>query len=253
MNQLDHAPDGSETASEPTKQAAPPVRAVAYCRCSTEEQAQSGLGIEAQLEAMHRWAGHNGAVIAAAKIDDGVSSVAPLDERPALVEALAELRAGDVLIVAKRDRLGRDPIVNALLEGEVRRRGARVVSAAGEGTASDDPTDVLMRRVVDAFAEYERLLIKARTRAALAALRRRGSRYGAVPWGDDLGPDGKTLVPNEAERALVETMREWRALGWSLRRVARELERTGVKTKQGGPWKHSSVASILRRGREVVP
>lgn len=59
-----------------------------------------------------------------------------------------------MLIVAKRDRLGRDPMVVAMIESAVKRKGARIVSAAGEGTDSDSPTDILMRRMVDAFAEY---------------------------------------------------------------------------------------------------
>jgi DNA invertase Pin-like site-specific DNA recombinase len=237
-----------ENASGGVEQGARTLRAIVYARVSTDEQATSGLGIEAQLHSCHLWAGREGAVIAGAKIDDGVSSVSTLDQRPALVEALTELEPGGVLVVAKRDRLGRDPIVNAMIEAAVARKRCRVVSAAGEGTATDDPTDVLMRRIVDAFSEYERLLIKARTKAALAAKRRRGERTGQVPWGSDLAPDGRTLVPNEHERGLVETMRHWKASGWSLRQIARELDRLAVPTKHGGRWVHSSVGSILKGG-----
>lgn len=85
------------------------------------------------------------------------------------MDALSILGSGDVLLVAKRDRLGRDPLIVALIEAAVSRKGCRIVSAAEEGTASDGPTDVLMRRMVDSFAEYERLVIKSRTRAALDA------------------------------------------------------------------------------------
>ena len=81
-----------------------------------------------------------------------------------------------MLLVAKRDRLGRDVIAVAMIERLIAKRGARVVSAAGEGTDSDDPSALLMRRLIDSFAEYERALIAARTRAALAAKRRRGER-----------------------------------------------------------------------------
>lgn len=49
------------------------------------------------------------------------------------------------------------------IEKEVKKRGARIISAAGEGTESDDPGQILMRRMVDAFAEYERAIIKRRT------------------------------------------------------------------------------------------
>jgi DNA invertase Pin-like site-specific DNA recombinase len=69
----------------------------------------------------------------------------------------------------RKDRLGRDVVAVALVERLISRKGARLVSAAGEGTDSDDPTAILMRRIVDAFSEYERLLIGARTKAALRA------------------------------------------------------------------------------------
>lgn len=58
-----------------------------------------------------------------------------------------------------------------------------MVSAAGEGTDSDNPTDILMRRIVDAFGEDERLLIGARAKAALRAKRAQGLRAGDVPFG----------------------------------------------------------------------
>jgi DNA invertase Pin-like site-specific DNA recombinase len=142
---------------------------------------------------------------------DGISGAASIDKRPGLLGALEVLGTGDVLLVAKRDHLGRDPIVVAMIEAAVNRQGARVVSAAGEGTDDDEPTNVLMRRIVDAFAEYERLIIKARTRLALAAKKRRGQRMESLPIGFDLMDDGErskaghplALVPNPDELATI--------------------------------------------------
>ncbi len=179
-----------------------------------------------------------------------------MDRRPGLLDALAALGPGDVLLVAKRDRLGRDPIVVAMIEAAVGRQGGRVISAAGEGTDGDDPTSVLMRRIVDAFAEYERLVIKARTRAALGAKRRRGQRVGSVPLGFDLADDGErsksgrplALVANPVEVATLEMIRRMRAGGASLRGIAAELDRRGIGPKRGGGrWSHSAVVRILER------
>src|SRR6185436_9879130 len=78
--------------------------------------------------------------------DEGVSGPSCLDRRPGLLQAISELPRGDVLLVAKRDRLGRDPIAIAMIEAAVKRKGARIASSAGEGTGGDDPTNVLMRR-----------------------------------------------------------------------------------------------------------
>jgi len=232
------------------------MRAVVYLRVSTDEQAASGLGLDAQRHACEVWAGREGCP-AVGPFEDDVSGAAPLDKRAGLLDALAALEPGDVLIVAKRDRLGRDPINVAMIESAAGRKGCRVVSAAGEGTADDDPSSVLMRRMIDAFAEYERLIIKARTRAALAAKRRRGERTGQTPYGMAVVDDGRrskksnlpvALVPDPAEAAIVAEVKTLAAAGWSLRKIAGELDARGVRPKSGGPnWSHTSIRVLIRR------
>ena len=231
-------------------------RVIAYLRVSTEAQGESRAGLDAQLDACRAHAARAGAGLVGPFVDPGVSGAAPLDARPGLVEALAQVGAGDVLLVAKRDRLGRDPVVVAIIEAAVGKRGGRVVSAAGEGTDGDDPASVLMRRIVDAFAEHERLLIKARTRAALSAKRSRGQRTGNVPLGFALADDGQrsksgNLVGLVVDPERVETMvlvRQLRDEGRSLREIAGELDRRGIHPHQGAAhWHHSSVAKVLAR------
>jgi Resolvase, N terminal domain len=99
---------------------------------------------------------------------------------PEMVEANAGvLGSGGVLLVANHDRIGRlEPMTMAMIERAVQRKGGRIVSAAGEGTENDDPSSILMRRMVDALAEYERLVIKARTKATLGSKRKRGEKTG---------------------------------------------------------------------------
>ena len=231
-------------------------RAVIYLRVSTQEQVESGAGLKAQEDACRACAERSGLEVVGPFADEGISGAAPLDDRPGLIEALAVVGPVDVLIVAKRDRLGRDPIVVNLIEAAVRRQGGRVVSAAGEGTDDDSPTSILMRRIIDAFAEYERLLIKARTRAALLAKRRRGQRVGAVPFGFDLLDDGQrskqgkpvALVANPAEQATMKLVADLHLVGMPLREIGRELDRRGILPKKGGSrWSPGSIARILER------
>ncbi len=165
--------------------------AVLYARCSTDEQPDSRLGLEAQRSAIETYCTREGLEIRSKHADEGISGSKgiaksgslDLEARPGLMEAISELQKGDVLLVAKRDRLGRDVVLSALLERLVARKGARIISASGEGTSDDDPSSMLMRRIVDAFGEYERLLIGARTKAALKAKRDRGESCGNVPYG----------------------------------------------------------------------
>jgi DNA invertase Pin-like site-specific DNA recombinase len=134
---------------------------ILYIRVSTNEQ---HLGVEAQRTAATAFLGQPADREYLAM---GISGGAPLEERLVLLDAITSLSPGDTLVVAKRDRLARDTLIAALLEKQVEKAGASIQSANGVGN-DNTPEALLMRRMVDAFSEYERALIKARTKAALA-------------------------------------------------------------------------------------
>ncbi len=223
-----------------------PRLAVAYIRVSKDDQK---LGPEAQRAAVEGWAAREGVQVAAWHVDQGVSSVAPIDERPALVAALASLRehGAGVLVVAKRDRIARDPVLTAGVERAASEAGAVVRSAAGEGNGST-PADEFMRGVIDSASRYERALIRARTTAALAVIRARGQKTGGgVPYGYCLDVDGRTLVAVEGEQVTIARARELATAGCSLRSVALRLAAEGRVSRAGRPFAAAQVARILAR------
>lgn len=213
--------------------------AVAYLRVSTDEQ---HLGPEAQRATIEAWAAREGVSVVAWHVDAGVSGAAEIARRPALVAAVADLRTrgAGVLIVAKRDRLARDVMAAAMIERMADDAGARVVSAAGEGTDATDPAAVLMRRMVDAFAEYERAMIAARTSAALQVKRTRGESTGEAPYGWRAGEGGR-LVPNATEQGVIARVRALRASGLSVRAIVAALNAEGIRTRSGGAHNVRSV------------
>ena len=219
--------------------------AIAYLRVSTDEQAASGAGLDAQRDSCREWCRSHGVELADSFVDEGISGATGLDKRPGLLDALSVLPQGGVLLVSKRDRLGRDPIVVAMIEAAVSRKGATVVSSAGEGTEGDAPTDVLMRRIVDAFSEYERLVIKARTRAALTAKKARSERVGAIPYGYQLASDGVHIEEHSAEQAVLAEARKLREAGLSLRAVASELAKRGFKSRKGGTFAATQIKRMM--------
>lgn len=225
-----------------TAPTASPRTAVAYLRVSTDEQ---HLGPEAQRAAITAWATREGVSVVAWCCDAGVSGAAAIADRPELLAALAALRehGAGVLAVAKRDRLARDVMAAAMIDRMVVDAGARVVSAAGEGTDSDDPSAVLMRRMVDAFAEYERALIAARTRAALAVKRSRGEAVSHAPFG--FRAVAGVLVADEAEQAVIAQVRAARARGLTVRAIAAELEAAGIVSRKGRPLAVSAVGELV--------
>jgi DNA invertase Pin-like site-specific DNA recombinase len=223
-------------------------RALAYLRVSTDKQADSGLGLGAQEASVTAAAARLGLPLVSVFIDAGVSGSRSIEDRPVLLEAVSALRRGDVLLVAKRDRLGRDVISVAMIERLIAKRGARVVSAAGEGSENDDPACVLMRRLIDSFSEYERLLCAGRTRAALAAKRRRGERVSRFPpYGFRFAGDGRTLEADAHEQQTTQTILAHRAAGLTFQAIAEALNRAGCRTRAGSPWRLEYVRAVLKR------
>ncbi len=222
--------------------------AVAYLRCSTEKQ---DLSPDSQRAAIEAWATAEGVTVIAWHTDIGVSGGAPIEKRPALLDALAalELNGAGSFVVAKRDRLARDTMNAIAIEGLARKAGARIVSAAGEGTDSDDaedPAAFILRRIIDVFAEYERLVIKARTRAGLRVKKARGQRTGKVPYGFKVAEDGRTLVADERERAIIARAHSLRASGMKLKDVAATLAAEGLHSRSGKPYAVPQVFHLLR-------
>lgn len=215
---------------------------VAYLRVSTEEQ---HLGPEAQRNAIAAWAAAAGVTIASWHTDAGIGGNKELEHRPGLVAALGSLRAAGagLLVVAKRDRLARDVGVALAIERAVQKSGAKLIAADGTGNG-DTAADAFMRHILNAAAEYERALIAARTRAALAAKRARGERAGTVPFGFLSGTDGK-LRPCPVERVVVGRVRALRAAGLSLRKVAAECHRLGLRSRAGTRLSATQVHRIL--------
>ena len=146
--------------------------------------------------------------------------------------------------MAKRDRLARDVMLTAMIERAAGAIGAVVVSAAGEGNGAS-PADQFMRTVIDGAAQYERALIRARTKSALAVIRARGQKTGgSVPFGFALAEDGRTLVEVEAEQATIARARALRA-SLPLLQVARVLEGEGRVSRAGRPFAASQIARMV--------
>lgn len=228
-----------------------PQKAVAYLRVSTVEQ---HIGTTAQRDAIEAWATREGVEVVAWFSDEGVSGKAPPGKRPALANALAALhehQAG-ILVVAKRDRLARDVMIAGYCDLKVKQAGAHIVSVAGEGTGDDSPTGRLMAQIIDAFAEYERGVIAARTRAALQSKKARGERVGTVPFGFSADDDGK-LLGNEYERRLLARVRGLREDGESIRGIVQVLADEGFRSRTGRAVSRGSVENLLRLLGDAAP
>jgi DNA invertase Pin-like site-specific DNA recombinase len=220
-------------------------KAIGYLRVSKAEGQE--LGPQAQRAQIERWASANGVTVVA-WFEDHLTGATEVDGRPALIEALAAVRACRVgiLAVAKRDRIARDVFVAATIERAAEAAGARVMTADGVGNG-DDAGSAFMRQIQDAAAAYERAMIKARTKAALAVKKAKGERVGEVPFGFRVADDGVTLAEDEGEQGVIRTVREAASRGLSQRAIVAELCAAGVVARSGKALGKTQIARILSR------
>lgn len=227
-----------------------PRVAVAYLRASKNEQR---LSRDAQRRAIEAWARREHIRVTLWCLDQGVRSVSPIPDRPALRSALLALREhkAGVLVVAKRNRIARDVVLAAAVERAATTAGARLVSASGEGNG-DSPADTFIRTVIDGAAQYEHGLIRARTSAALAAKRAHGERVGSVPFGFAVHADGVRLVVNDREQSTIARARELRVCGLSLRAVGARLAAEGHVSRTGRQFLAEQLVRMIDRGRPTT-
>jgi DNA invertase Pin-like site-specific DNA recombinase len=217
-------------------------RFVAYYRVSTQQQGRSGLGLEAQQDAVRRYlkGGRWQLVAEYTEVESGKQNA-----RPKLDAALACCRLhGATLVVAKLDRLSR----NAAFLLTLRDSGVDFIAA-------DMPeANRLTIGVLAVVAEHEREAIAARTKAALAAAKARGIRLGNPAHLTQAARRLGTIASARARRAraaqrandLVPTIAELRQNGaYTLRELANGLNCRGIPASRGGRWTAAQVRRLL--------
>ena len=221
--------------------------ALAYIRVSSDDQADSGLGLEAQRQRIADYCQLKGLRLAEVFEDPGVSGGKPLASRPAGSQLLAAAhKTKSLAIVAKLDRLFRSVADAAHVIADFDKKGIRLV-ALSEGFDLRNLYGRAMAQMASVFAELERALIQERTRSAMDVKRSRGERTsGHAPYGRDFGSGG-LLLKNRREQRIIARMRKLRTEGTSFRGIATRLDREGIRPKRGRQWAHTTVKSILLR------
>ena len=217
---------------------------ISYVRVSTDKQGRSGLGLDAQRDAVSRYLSSAGGYLVAEYVE--VES-GKRDERPQLAAALAACRRHKAtLVIAKLDRLSRRvSFISAVMDSGV------------DFIAVDQPHATrLTLHILAAVAEHEREMISARTKAALAAAKRRGRKLGwSIPSRRDeqaaaaaKGAAGNAGKADDFAKNIVPVIKAVRASGASsLAAVADSLNARGIKTARGGRWYATTVRNIEAR------
>jgi DNA invertase Pin-like site-specific DNA recombinase len=219
------------------------LKFVAYLRVSTARQGKSGLGLEAQREAVQRFvASRAGRIIAPEFIE--VES-GKRNDRPELLKAINRCRVtGATLVVAKLDRLSR----NAAFLMTLRDSGVQFVAA-------DLPeANTMTVGVMALVAQHEREAISIRTKAALAAAKARGRKLGGRrPGAGNIAryqrQGVKAAQAKAAERLtlVADDLRKLSAEGLSLNAMAGKLNAMDIRTSRGCAWTATAVKRAVDR------
>lgn len=220
--------------------------ALAYLRVSTQEQGRRGNGLEAQREAIERFAAAEGFSLVGwvQEVETG-KGVDALTRRPKLAEALKVARKLKApVIVSKLDRLSRDVAFVSNLMAE------KVPFIVTELGVDVDP---FVLHMYAALGEKERHMISNRTREALQALKRRGVKLGnpsrkSLKAAARLSAAVRQTLAQTFADSMLPMIRGYQQSGLGLREIAEELNKRGVPTYRGtGSWTATQLSRIQQR------
>jgi putative DNA-invertase from lambdoid prophage Rac len=211
--------------------AATEPRTFAYCRVSTDAQAEAGQSLDVQQRQLEGWALQRGVSLDAVHMEAGISGAIPFHERPEGGKLWGDLRKGDTLVAAKLDRMFRSASDCLAVVEAFKSRGVSLYLLDLNGGADDVSGNGIARlflTIVSAFAEFERNRIGERIRATKQRQKANNQFSGGLPFGYAVGPNRK-LVPVKEQQAAIKRIHLLRAKGLSLRAISDDLAVRGIK------------------------
>jgi putative DNA-invertase from lambdoid prophage Rac len=205
-----------------------------YVRVSTDRQVEEGESLGAQQRALQGYAMMQGLTIDRIFVESGVSGSKPLIERPQGAKLLEIVKAGDIVLTPKLDRMFRSAL-NALdVLAKLQKAGVFLHMLDLGGDVTGNGISKLVFTILSAVAEAERDRIRERIRDVKKDQRSR-NRYlgGTVPFGWRRGEDG-ALIKDRRQQAAIERMRQMRGGGEPLRRIAEKLQGEGFTITHAG-------------------
>jgi DNA invertase Pin-like site-specific DNA recombinase len=197
-------------------------RAVGYARLSKEGDREHH-SIEAQVQAIRTYCQVRQWDLVEVYVDDGVSGAVRPDERPEMKRMIEDVLNDGIsyIVVKKLDRLGRKAGELLTLLAALEEKGVALVSI-DDNIDTSTASGRLLRGMLAVIAEFERDLIRERTKAGLAIARQKGKYLGGVPRGMIRDAEGRLQDAGRSElirklRARVFMHRE------PLAKAAREL------------------------------
>jgi len=226
------------------------IQAAGYVRVSTAGQAEHGLGLDIQREAITEYCQREGLQLVAIHEDAGISGANGVEDREGWPQLVSALEAGEFtrVVVMRLDRLARDLMLQENMLANVQLLGGELVSIDEPDLCDGDPTRKLFRQIKGAISEYEKNMIVARLRAGRRRKVRNGGYAGGwLPYGYVVQGEGTSAKPavETAGMTIVRRVFAAYARGASMKSIADTLNRQQVPTARGGRWAQATVRAIL--------
>lgn len=227
-----------------------------YTRVSKSDRDTGSISLQWQRDTIHDWLAARKLTAGYSYEDNGVSASVPLADRGAGAKMIANaIHDGDLIVVAKWDRLFRDVADFRTWLKLWLDHGISLVSCT-DAIDCTTPIGRFCATIIVAAAELERAMIGERTEAAMSTRRMAGLRTTPVArYGFRFSPTGQTgrdgrqeirVTENEYEQSVIRRIVDWRfRCCWSLRKIAAALDQAKIKPRNGEKWSHSSIADIL--------
>jgi len=220
------------------------TQAFGYCRVSSVGQAGDERGgIDRQKEAITKYAKEHGMHIVQ-WFCDSITGTSDLDNRPALRDLVTALTSNGVVtvIVEKVDRLARDLMVQESIIKDFKRKKFEIVSTCEPDLCSADPTRILIRQILGAFAQYEKSMIVAKLR---------GGRQRAKAKDASRHEGRKKYGTKPGEQEIIGRIFQLRGNGLAVREIIETLHKEGLRPrgtkKNKGVWQPTVIVRILKR------
>lgn len=222
------------------------MKYVAYYRVSTKKQGVSGLGLEAQKEAVHRYISPDQIDKEFLEVETGTNK----KKRPILLEALELCKKNNAtLLIAKLDRLARNvAFVSSLMDSKVKFKAVDFPEA-----------NELTIHILSAIAQHEAKIISSRIVDALAVKKRKGEVMGTpnnLTYNDRLkGIEviKQNAINNENNSKALAYVQKAIQTKYTLQSIANELNRSQFKTSKGKSFSPMQVSRLINQIKSLNP
>lgn len=215
----------------------------AYYRCSTESQMEKN-GLQMQKDVVWNYCSANGIGIDGVFTDEGISGTKY--DRDGVVELLATLKDGDKVIVQNTSRLWRDDVAKVMIQKEMKRAGADVLSVEQPNYTiySKDPSDILFNGMMELLDQYERLTINMKLYRGRVAKAKSGNKAcGNCPLGYKW--ECRNVVVDYNNNLIVKDIFDTYIAVKSLGKLVDYCKHKGYKTSRGCDFSKATLMRML--------